>query len=232
MTKRRVHTEPRRYWSPAEDALLRELYPHHPTRDVARMLERALTATYARAAALDLRKSAAYLASPASGRLYGQNGKATRFQKGQVPPNKGLRRPGYAPGRMRETQFKKGQFPFNRDPDFYVLGALRVNTEGYIEMRTSFEPGGCGWSLLHRILWEDAHGPVPRTHALVFKDGDRLNVELDNLEVITRAELIRRNTIHNLPAPLKSTITVLGQLKRRIREEQNRGSAEPPVRDA
>ena len=225
MTKRRLHAEPRRFWTPEEDARLRELYPDRPSKDVARMLGRSLSSTSARATEFGLKKSAAYLASPASGRLYGQNGKATRFQKGHEPANKGLRRPGFAPGRMRETQFKPGQHPKRWDPDFYVLGALRVSTEGYIEMRTSFDPGGCGWSLLHRILWEDAHGPVPRTHALVFKDGDRLNVELDNLEVITRAELMRRNTIHNLPAPLKSTITVLGQLKRRIREKQDRGSA-------
>lgn len=128
---------------------------------------------------------------------------------------------------MRETQFKKGQWPLNKDPDFYVIGALRVNSDGYIDMRISFAPGACGWRGLHRILWQDAHGPIPRGHCLVFKDRDKLNVELENLELITFAENMRRNTIHNLPAPLKQAIQTLGVLKRAInrrtrREEQDR----------
>jgi hypothetical protein len=87
-----------------------------------------------------------------------------------------------------------------------VLGALRVNTDGYIDMRISFEKGALGWKALHTILWEDANGPVPPGHALVFKDRDRLNVELENIELITRAELCRRNSIHNLPPEIKGAI--------------------------
>jgi hypothetical protein len=134
---------------------------------------------------------------------------------------------------MKETQFKKGQFPVNRDPDFYVIGALRVNADGYIDMRISFEHGALGWKALHTILWEDANGPVPPGYALFFKDRDKLNVDLENLELITRADLCRRNSIHNLPPQLKKTIYALGALHRRIhREEQNRGLAQSPLRNA
>jgi len=135
---------------------------------------------------------------------------------------------------MKETQFKKGQFPANRDRDFYVLGALRVNADGYIDMRISFEHGALGWKALHRLLWEDVHGPVPPGYALSFKDGDKLNVDVDtNLELITRADLCRRNSIHNLPPKLKRAINMLGALKRRIRrEEQNRGLAQSSFRNA
>jgi hypothetical protein len=67
---------------------------------------------------------------------------------------------------------------------------------------------------------------VPRGHCLAFKDGEKLNVCLENLELITRAQNMRRNTIHNLPAPLKQTIHALGQLKRRINErDHDRASA-------
>ena len=157
-------------------------------------------------------------------------GRRYRYPKGHVPNNKGLRRPGWFSGRMRETQFKKGQFPFNRDPAFYVLGALRVNADGYIDMRVSFEPGAKGWRALHRILWEEAHGPVPPGHIVSFKDGDRLNVELGNLKLLSLADNMRRNTMHNLPKPLVSAIQLLGALKRKLDrrrrdEEQNRRSA-------
>lgn len=222
-------------WIPAEDRALRTLYPHMRTEDVARILGRPLTSIYNHAAQLGVEKSEAFRSSPLSGRNVKGNalhGARTRFQKGIVPANKGLRRPGWAPGRMAETQFKKGDFPVNRDPDFYVLGALRINTDGYIDMRVSFEKGACGWRALHRILWEDAYGPIPKGHIVVFKNRDKLDVELENLELITRADNCRRNSIHNLPAPLRDTIQLLGQLKRRINEKQDRGSQGSPVRYA
>jgi hypothetical protein len=79
---------------------------------------------------------------------------------------------------------------------------------------------------LHVILWEDANGPVPPGFALCFKDRDKLNVELANLELISRADLCRRNSIHTLPPAIKGAITALGALKRRIRrEERERGVA-------
>jgi hypothetical protein len=159
---------------------------------------------------------------------YAPHGMAHRYPKGHVPANKGLRRPGWHAGRMRETQFKKGQFPINKDPEFYVIGALRVNSDGYIDMRVSFERGAMGWKALHRILWEDEHGPIPRSHCLRFRDGDKLNVCLENLVLLSRGENALLNSIHNLPKPLVEVIQVLGQLKRRIRERHN-GAAEQSV---
>ena len=223
-----------RIWSAEAIARLRELYPDTYAKDIARALRCSRRRIYQKAAQLGLSKSAAFrereLARTAGKlRIVGAR---HRFPKGHVPANKGLRRPGWHAGRMRETQFKKGQFPVNRDPDFYVIGALRVNTDGYIDMRTSFAAGASGWTPLHRVLWQDAHGPVPKGHCLIFKDRDQLNVCIENLELITRAENCRRNSIHNLPTSLKLTIHALGQLKRRIREKQDRGSARSSFCDA
>lgn len=221
-------------WTPREIAILRKMYPDAYGKDIARRLGTSVCRVYSKAASLGLSKSAAFYARQhvnEAARLR-QHGCAHRFQKGLVPANKGMRRPGFAPGRMAETQFKKGHFPFNRDPDFHVIGALRVNADGYIDMRVSFEPGSRGWRGLHLILWEDVHGPIPAGHCLIFKDGDALNVELENLELITRAENMRRNSIHNLPEPLHSAILQLGRLKRRINRENRRGPAGAPVRDA
>src|SRR4051812_14396643 len=110
MTKRRIASTPRRYWTAEDDRVMRERFPHEPTPDVARALNRTVAATYARAGKLRLLKTAVYLATPAACRLRrGDNvGKPFRFQPGQAPKNKGLRRPGWAPGRMSESQFKKG----------------------------------------------------------------------------------------------------------------------------
>lgn len=54
-----------RTWSARQIAMLRELYPHMSTREVARRIGRPLGATRSRAKALGLRKSAEYRASGA-----------------------------------------------------------------------------------------------------------------------------------------------------------------------
>lgn len=216
----------RRLWTPAELALVRELYPHVKTEKIAERLGNGRTTAkvYAIAKKLGLKKSAEFLASPDASRLRrGDNiGAPYRFPPGHVPANKGLRRPGYAPGRMAETQFKKGQKPWTYR---YEVGDLRLNADGYVDMKISdTAKGAMAWRALHTILWEDKHGPVPPGHAVAFVDGDKLNVWYDNLTLITRAELCRRNSVHNLPPALKETVYALGRLHRRIRrEEQNRG---------
>src|SRR6185312_10334383 len=107
-----------------------------------------------------LRKSAEYLASPNAYRFRrgGGCGKEYRFKKGQVPPNKGLRRPGWGPGRMKETQFKRGERRGVAAENYCPLGTIKTDPEGYqrIKVRDA-APGehtGFGnvnvWPLLHR----------------------------------------------------------------------------------
>lgn len=221
------HLHKRHVWTRAEVTLLRRIYPSTPTSRVASTLSVSVQQVNHKAFQLGLRKNSTYRRALHAewARRLRIVGRAYQFPKGHVPSNKGLRRPGWFAGRMRETQFKKGQFPVNRDPDFYVLGALRVSTDGYVEMRTSFDHGGKGWTPLHRILWEDEHGPIPKGHVLRFKDGEKLNVCLENLELITLAENCLRNSIHRLPKPLVQVIQLKGALKRRLRETHDKRSA-------
>ena len=51
---------------------------------------------------------------------------------------------------------------------------------------------------------------------VVFRDGDRRNFDPANLELITRGELMRRNSIHNLPPELADTYRVLARLHKAI----------------
>lgn len=211
------------------------LYPTRPTKELSRRLARTVQQVFAQAAKLGLRKSAAYMAGPEPSVLRRDSsiGVLHRFPPGHVPANKGLRRPGYAPGRMAETQFKKGQRTWNWMP----IGSLRTNADGYLDRKisdTGYPPRD--WVGEHILLWRAAHGPVPPGYALKFKDGNRRNVALDNLELISRAELMRRNIIHRLPEDLKKTIQQLGALRRAINrqekkrhEEQDHRPSQPPV---
>lgn len=212
-------------WSQDDDAELRRRYPHEKTDTVARALGRSLSSTYQRAYGLGLTKSAEFLASPAACRLRrGDNvGAAFRFPKGNVPANKGLRRPGWSSGRMRETQFKKGEMSGAAQHNYVPVGSHRLSKEGYLERKVTDDPSiypARRWVGVHRLVWEAANGKVPPGHAVAFLPGRRSAdpslITLDALELVSRSELMRRNTIHNLPAPLPQLMQLRGALNRKL----------------
>lgn len=211
----------KRLWSTADDRLLRRRYPNEPTAVLAAVLCRTLTATYNRAKTLCLAKSEAYLQSPSAGRLtpHDPRGASCRFPKGNVPANKGLRRPGFAPGRMKETQFKKGVRQGVALGLWKPVGTKRISKDGYREVKVNDDmPLQARWRAEHLVVWEAVHGRIPKGYALAFKNRDKNDIRLDNLELITRGENLRRNSIHNLPKPLAQTIHLLGALRRQIRK--------------
>lgn len=116
---------------------------------------------------------------------------------------------------MRDTQFKKGQHPHTWRP----IGAERYSKEGYLQRKvsdTGYPPRD--WVAVHNLLWIEKQGPIPAGHAVAFKDGDKTHIAEENLELISRAELMRRNTIHRYPEELRDTIMLLGAVKRKVRE--------------
>ena len=210
----------RRAWTATEIETLMRLYPDTPTCDLAARLGHPLAVVYRKARSLGLAKSAAYMASPAACRLRrGDNvGKPYRFSKGHVPANKGVRRPGYAPGRMGETQFRPGHKPQTWKP----IGSERV-CDGYLQRKvtdTGYPPRD--WQPVHRLLWEEAYGPLPRGYTVSFIDGDRANVTLANLCLMSRQDLAKRNSMWtNYPPELARTIQLVGALKRKINNRRH-----------
>jgi hypothetical protein len=221
MTKRRIHAEPRRWWTKADDRELRRLYPHQPTADVAKLIGRSLPATYGRAGTLGLAKTAAYLASPAAHRLDGVKGMGSRFPKGHVPANKGLRRPGWHRGRMKETQFKKGGRSPRWPVEDYPIGALRINTDGQIDIK--FREGLRAWHSLARWTWITERGPIPKGGVIRPINGDQHDTRIENLRLTTRGELMRENTYRRYPKAIGRLIQLRGALQRQInRREKER----------
>jgi len=216
----------KRLWSAADDAELRKLYPHQSTASLAPLLRRTINATSGRAAILGIHKSAAHLASPEACRLRrGQGpdhpGFATQFKGGHAPQNKGLRRPGWFRGRMRETQYIRGTRNGKAAQHWMPIGATRL-IEGYIYRKVSDVPNVAhtvNWKAESLLVWTRAHGAIPPGHKLAFRNGDRADCRLENLELVTHTEMMRRNSIHTvLPKPLADAVRQLAQLKRQIRK--------------
>jgi HNH endonuclease len=221
----------RRAWQQWELDVLRTQYAHTPTQKLSRSIGRSESAVYGRAAILGLKKSETYLAGPDACRLRRCDnvGASCRFLPGHVPANKGLRRPGFAPGRMAQTQFKPGARPHTWKP----IGSTRLSKDGYVQRKvsdTGYPPRD--WVGEHILIWQQAHGPVPKGFAVAFRDGNKAHLDLDNFELISRRELMRRNTIHNYPPELAEVIRLGASLKRQIRkidEEQNHRPSQPSV---
>lgn len=214
-----------RPWTKRELAVIRREYPHKATKLIAATLRRPLSGVYRTANGLGVKKSAAFLASSESGRLTKLNaaGVAYRYPKGHVPANAGLRRPGYAPGRMADTQFKKGRLP-SEARNYKPIGSFRICADGLLERKVTDDPKivpARRWIGVHRLVWADANGPIPEGHAVVFKPGhattDLEKITLDVLELISRAELMRRNSYHtNYPKDIAQLIQLRGALQRQI----------------
>jgi len=206
-------------WTADEIEILRRAYQDTPTADLAERLSMTSRRVYRKANALGLLKSDAYLASPAACRLRrGDNdaGAATRFAPGHRPHNKG--RKGWHPGgRAEKTRFKAGKRNGNAVESYQPIGTERITKYGYRQRKVNDDmPVHHRWKSVHVILWEEANGPVPEGHALSFRNGDKADIRIDNLELISRRELMDRNTVHRLPQELARTIQLKGALTRQI----------------
>lgn len=119
------------------------------------------------------------------------------YQKGHSPGNKGKKQSEYcspeALERSRQTQFKKGQVPPNQMP----VGAVVVNSQGY-KLRKKQMEGDLWdrWEFLHRAIWEEHNGPVPKGMHISFRDNNRLNCDIENLMLVTQGENAALTRLH------------------------------------
>jgi hypothetical protein len=74
----------------------------------------------------------------------------------------------------------------------------------------------CDWRLLNRHTWELQNGPIPKGMVVVYKDGNYLNNDINNLMMITMKENMARNTIHRLPAELQQVMRLKSKLIKKI----------------
>lgn len=107
-----------------------------------------------------------------------------QYHKGNIPLNKGTKGMFNVGG--NKTSFKKGNVPVNHRP----VGSERVNVDGYVEIKIK-DPNK--WDLKHRVIYKRLHGDIPKDSVIIFADGNKHNLDIDNLVAITRNEHARLN---------------------------------------
>lgn len=200
----------RKLWTVQETADFIKMYPTTTSKEMAEYFNVSIKKIYARASFLKLNKNKDWLHQYYKDNYTGYP--ATQFKPGCKSWNKGMK--GLQIG-GKETQFKKGRTPHNTKPIGY-----RSVRDGYLHERTEK-----GFEMVHVLLWEQVNGKVPKGKILKFKDGNRENICIENLEVIDRTELMRRNSIQNLPQQLLDVVRLKASLTRKINsygKEQNK----------
>lgn len=221
MTKKRH----RDYWSPEDDATICQHYPTHSAQEVGAMIGRSTKAIWQRAHTLGVNKSRAWIAERARQAMQSKDhpGRATQFAKGLTPWNKGQSY--HAGGRSSETQFKPGVRQGRALSLYQPVGSLRIDRDGYLQRKINDDkPFHKRWRAEHLVIWEEANGPLPKGHAVIFKDGDKTHITLDNLELVSRYELMQRNTVHRHGPEIAALSQLRGALKRQINRRTNHQS--------
>jgi hypothetical protein len=216
----RMKKSKRRYWTEGEMVSMRELYPFLPTFVVARQLRRTESSVNGKALEMGLKKHPSYYVKYGGGRLSGYDWRNCRtcFTPGHTPWNKG-KKGWQAGGKSVETRFKKGQLPVQTLYD----GAIRVRTDNRGVPVKFIRIAQAKWEYLSRYTWQQHNGPIPPGYNIVHRDGDSMNCNIENLECISRAENMRRNSIQRYPEEVKSAIKLIRKLEKTINhaEEHN-----------
>jgi len=140
------------------------------------------------------------------------SGRTGQFLRGHRPWNTGTKGLTAA----NKTSFKKGDAPPNRKP----IGSERIESkEGFILMKVPERDPYTGFPTRykhkHVYVYEQAHGPVPEGMVVAFINGDKTRCELNNLMLISRAELLNlnRHGYKDTPDSLKPSVLALSTLE-------------------
>lgn len=197
-------------WTDEEVEILVKMYRDSFARDISPLVNKTIYAIYRKAKELGLKSSDEKLQR--CGRMVNEHPKAiaSRFQKGHSY-GKGRKMTEGQYAKCKATMFKKGQIP----PNLRAVGSERVNVDGYIEVKVQ---GSRKWKLKHRVVWENANGPIPKGYNVQFKDKNKQNTDLDNLYLISRSEQMKKeNSIHaRYPEELRAVIAKKVAIKRYI----------------
>ena len=165
------------------------------------------------------------------------SGLTGRFEKGQISWNKGKKWDEFMSeeGKLNSlrTKVKKGNKSHNCDP----IGTEKWKSDhknrddiGFLYVKVADGKKQNNWKQKHRLIWEEANGPIPGSHKVIFADGDRTHIELSNLILVSNSEMLimnKRSLIYSDPEAtttatlIAKVIDKTNKVKRCKKEELN-----------
>ena len=138
------------------------------------------------------------------------------FKKGSIPANKGTKGLTGA----NKTSFGPGNVPANTRKAGSISTRKDKNGNSYMHIKIA-EPRK--WQMLHVYIWENKYGKIPKGYCVIFKDKNTLNPSLDNLMLVSRAELVRLNQKYaHIDKSLKETALQVIRISSEIRKKDKK----------
>lgn len=100
---------------------------------------------------------------------------------------------------------------FKSSPD----GSESIDQKGYIKIKINGK-----WRFKHKVIWEEVNGPLPEGSHLLFADGDKTNLDLDNLILVTKRELFTMSRQNLITEDMELTKTGLNVAKLMIQTQK------------
>jgi hypothetical protein len=213
-----METAMRKPWTKEALDCMIFLYPDFTAKEISEITGMGQSSIYRKAQQLCLNKSEAFNKSIYSGRLSRatHNFAAGQFKKGHQPYNKGKKLHEFMSEKgiqnFKKTCFKISHLPHNTLSNGEITIRKDKHNHTYKFIRVALGI----WKPLHVHNWESSYGSIPENHVIVFKTSDRMNCDTSNLELVSRAELMARNTIQRYPEELKQTMKYLSKLNNEI----------------
>lgn len=186
-------------WTEAEITKLKTMFPRGDIRDIAKAVGRSVRACQIKGTQLGLRKDKdAWVIW-------------TR-DHGPLPSTWGF---GKEPGK-----YTRGRPSPKKKP----IGSEFVTHDGYVIVKVA-ETGtkNVDWVPKSRHVWEEHHGvTLTDDDVIAFKDGNRLNCNIDNLEHRTKAEHMQANSLHNYPKEIGDCYRAIGAITRIVNNRTNK----------
>jgi hypothetical protein len=211
-------------WQPHELKILADIYPTTANYIIKERLnnERSISAIHKKAKELGMAKD--YKAASRA-----------QFKKGLVPWNKGIpKSTGTHPNNIKH-QFKKGRPP-QENANYRPIGSIRFYKRDGLLYRKVTDDRNVSrdrrWEAIHRLVWIEAHGPIPPGYIVRFKKGQKTIIEeeitLDKIECIPRSENIGRNGYwQNMPREVAELFQLKSAINRKINKIINPKPTKP-----
>lgn len=204
-------------WTDEQIAYLLEHYADNTAQSVGVAIGRTTSQVHNKAYQLRLKKSPEFLAKAGRELASKESASVGRFKSGHQTWNKRIKGSTGLHESSRAQQFKTGQLPHNHHP----IGYERLDCEGYLHRKiTDTGHTKRDYRLVHHIAWQSVHGEIPKGCYIVFVDGNKSNFDISNLACLTKAENMKRNTIHRFSPELKEAIRLVRKLQKLIKQEE------------
>ena len=191
-----------RTWTDEQEQYLVAHYATTSNAELAEALgKKNADRVMAKASLLGLKKSRQFLKESCQ-----QRENSGKFKKGMTPHNKGKKLSDSTKAKLAKTMFKSGNRPHNT----LKVGAETQDKYGYVMVKIT-EPNV--WQYKHHVAYGKT---VPTGHKVIFLDGNKYNFERDNLQLVSNAELMQKNTMYRYPLELVQLLKTLSKLKKRV----------------